>query len=230
MNYTDEEPISQNTEPELAEDEQQPIRVLIADDHAGVRAGLRALLFAEPDVIVVGEAQDGEEAVRLIKEQVPDIVLLDIEMPGLRGDFVMRWIRDNLPSVRVLTVSSHVDGEYIRSMLENGASGYITKDEAPAILIHAIHSIIGQGISWFSPSVMKNREDRFVEEQTLTEREVRILQQLVLDRTPMEIAEFMGMDEERVKDYLDLLIRKFRTTTLESLKVIATRVLSARNR
>lgn len=205
-----------------------PVRILIADDHAGVRAGLRALLMEEEDMELVGEARDGEEAVRLIQERHPDIVLLDIEMPGLRGDHVMRWIRETQPGVKVLTVSSHVDGEYIRSMLENGASGYITKDEAPAVLVQAIHSIIDQGVSWFSPSVLKSREDRFIEEQTLTEREVRILQELLLGRTQAEIAGNVGMDETRVGDYLDLLMRKFRAPTLEALKEIAARVLSAR--
>ena len=210
-------------------EESQPIKVLIADDHPGVRAGLRALLFAEPGLIVVGEAQDGEETVHLIQERRPDIVLLDIEMPGLRGDHVMRWIRESLPEIRVLTVSSHVDGEYIRSMLENGASGYITKDEAPAVLVQAIHSIMEEGVTWFSPTVLKSREDRFIEEQTLTEREVRILQQLLIGRRQSEIAEYMGMDEKRIGDYLELLMRKFRAPSLEALKEIARRVLSARD-
>jgi DNA-binding NarL/FixJ family response regulator len=214
-------------EPEV--ERPQPIRVLIADDHPGVRAGLRALLFAEPGLIVVGEAQDGEETVHLIQERRPDIVLLDIEMPGLRGDHVMRWIRESLPEIRVLTVSSHVDGEYIRSMLENGASGYITKDEAPSVLVQAIYSIMEEGVSWFSPTVLKSREDRFIEEQTLTEREVRILQQLLIGRRQSEIAEYMGMDEKRIGDYLELLMRKFRAPSLEALKEIARRVLSARD-
>lgn len=217
--------------PESGADLEEPgsIRVLIADDHPAVRTGLRALLMAERDMRVVGEASDGEEAVRLIQEHQPDIVLLDIEMPGLRGDHVLRWIRSSQPSVKVLTVSSHVDGEYIRSMLENGASGYITKDEAPAVLVDAIHSIIREGVSWFSPSVLKSREDRFIEDQTLTEREVRILQQLLLDRDPAAVAEATDMSEQRVKDYLDLLMRKFQVSDLEALKLIAARLLASRN-
>lgn len=205
-----------------------PIRVLIADDHAGVRAGLRALLMAQRDLEVVGEAMDGEEAVRLIQDRNPNIVLLDIEMPGLRGDHVMRWIRESRPQVKVLTVSSHTDGEYIRNMLEAGASGYITKEEAPAVLVQAIHSIIDQGLSWFSPGVLNQLEERDIEEQTLTEREVRILQELLLGRAPAEIAGSMGMDERRVGEYLDLLMQKFGSPTLESLKDVAARVLAAR--
>ncbi len=228
MNSIDEDYGQENFGPDFEAGGPRPIRVLIADDHAGVRAGLRALLLAENDLDVIGEAVNGEEAVKLIQEGRPDIVLLDIEMPGLRGDHVMRWIRDSRPEVKVLTVSSHVDGEYIRSMLENGASGYITKDEAPAVLVQAIHSIVEDGVSWFSPTVLKNREDRFIEEQTLTEREVRILQQLLLGRTPSEIAEQVGMDVARVDDYLDLLLRKFRAPDLEALKNIAARVLSSR--
>jgi DNA-binding NarL/FixJ family response regulator len=139
----------------------------------------------------------------------------------------MRWIRETLPEIKVLTVSSHTDREYIRNMLENGASGYITKDEAPAVLTQAIRSI-SRGMNWFSPAVMKSREEHFVEDQTLTEREVRILQQLLLEHNSREIAEFMGMDEKRVDDYLDLLMRKFRVNSLDDLKHIAGRVLSAR--
>lgn len=205
-----------------------PIRVLIADDHAGVRKGLRALLTIKGNMVIVGEAADGEEAVRMIQAQNPDIVLLDIEMPGLRGDHVMRWIRESQPQVKVLTVSSHVDGEYIRSMLENGASGYITKEEVPAVLIQAIHSIVDQGETWFSPQVLKTREHQSIEEQTLTEREVRILQELLLGRSQAEIAGNLGMDERKLGDYLDLLMRKFRSPTLEALKVIAVRVLAVR--
>lgn len=205
-----------------------PIRVLIADDHAGVRKGLRALLTIKGNMVIVGEAADGEEAVRMIQAQNPDIVLLDIEMPGLRGDHVMRWIRESQPQVKVLTVSSHVDGEYIRSMLENGASGYITKEEVPAVLIQAIHSIVDQGETWFSPQVLKTREHQSIEEQTLTEREVRILQELLLGRSQAEIAGNLGMDERKLGDYLDLLMRKFRSPTLEALKVVAVRVLAVR--
>ena len=171
-----------------------PIKVLIVDDHEGVRAGLRSILKRAGNISVVGEAGNGEEAVTFLRDLIPDIVLLDIEMPGLRGDYVMARIHEAHPDLKVLAVSSHMDGEYVRNMLEGGASGYISKDEAPEILVQAIHAIIIEGVSWFSPTVLKNGTSRRIEDQTLTEREVRILRQLLLGRRPDEIAKFMEME------------------------------------
>jgi DNA-binding NarL/FixJ family response regulator len=113
-------------------------------------------------------------------------------------------------------------------MLENGAAGYITKDEAPMMLVEAIRSIINKGMSWFSPRAIKNSGIPSVEEQTLTKREVEILEQLVLDRSLQEIASFLNMDVVQVDKYLKLLMRKFETESMNALKHIAKRILSMR--
>jgi DNA-binding NarL/FixJ family response regulator len=113
-------------------------------------------------------------------------------------------------------------------MLENGASGYITKDEAPMMLVEAIRSIINKGMSWFSPRAMRNSGITYVEEQTLTKREVEILEQLVMDRSPQEIASFLNMDVAQVDKYLKLLMQKFETESTSALKHIAKRILSRR--
>src|SRR5512140_1194638 len=131
-----------NEDPGLSLDMSRKIRVLIVDDHAGVRAGIRSLLLAAADMIVIEEGTNGHEATTLTHSHRPDIVLLAIEMPGLRGDMVARWIHDTLPAIKVLAVTSYNDTEYVKSMLENGVAGYITKDQAPAILLEAIRSII----------------------------------------------------------------------------------------
>ena len=140
----------------------------------------------------------------------------------------MRHIHNTQTDMKVLAVSSYSDRDYILGMLENGASGYITKDEAPLMLVEAIRSIINKGISWFSPRAIKNSGIPSVEEQTLTKREVEILEQLILDRSPEEIASMLSMDVKQVDKYLKLLMQKFETESMVSLKHIAKRILSRR--
>jgi DNA-binding NarL/FixJ family response regulator len=208
---------------------EKQIRVLIVDDHSGVRRGIRNLLQAAKDMIVVGEGGNGAEAIELAATKHPDILLLDIELPDQRGDAVMRHIHDTQPDMKVLAVSSYSDRDYILGMLENGASGYITKDEAPMMLLDAIRSIIHKGKSWFSPRAIKNSGLPSIEEQTLTKREVEILQQLLLDRHADQIAAFLNMSAEQVEKHLKLLMRKFETDSLVALKHIASRILSRRS-
>jgi len=207
---------------------EKQIKVLIVDDHSGVRNGIKNLLRTAKDMIVVGEGVNGAEAIELVTTRDPDILLLDIELPDQRGDMVMRHIHTTQPDMKVLAVSSYSDRDYILGMLENGASGYITKDEAPMMLLDAIRSIIHKGKSWFSPRALKNSGIPSVEEQTLTKREVEILEQLVLDRSTEEIAASLSMDVEQVGKYLKLLMTKFETESLVSLKHIAQRILSRR--
>jgi len=179
-------------------------------------------------MVVVGEGGNGAEAIELAVTRNPDILLLDIELPDQRGDAVMRRIHNVQPDMKVLAVSSYSDRDYILGMLENGAAGYITKDEAPVMLLDAIRSIINKGISWFSPRAIKNSGLPSIEEQTLTKREVEILQQLLLDRSADQIAAVLGMNVEQIEKYLKLLMRKFETDSLVSLKHIAKRILSRR--
>lgn len=133
----------------------QTIRVVIVDDHAGVRAGIRKLLLAAQDIIVVGEGANGQEAIQLAETKKPDVMLLDVELPILRGDEVVRRIQSSHPAVKVLAVSSYNDRQYIQGMLENGASGYIIKDEAPDLLLEAIYSVFASDQRWLSPLASK---------------------------------------------------------------------------
>lgn len=179
-------------------------------------------------MVVVGEGENGAEAINLVATRNPDILLLDIELPDQRGDKVMRHIHEMQPELKVLAVSSYSDRDYILGMLENGAAGYITKDEAPMMLLDAIRNIIRNGSSWFSPRALRQSGIPAVEEQTLTKREVEILEQLVLERSPEEIALFLNMGEEQVGKYLKLLMKKFETESMIGLKHIAQRILSRR--
>lgn len=206
----------------------QRIRVLIVDDHSGVRTGIKNLLNTANDMVVVGEGASGAEAIKLVASRQPDILLLDIELPDQRGDKVMRHIHETQPEIKVLAVSSYSDRDYILGMLENGASGYITKDEAPMMLLEAIRSIIHDRSSWFSPRALRQSGIPSVEEQTLTKREVEILEQIVLDRSSEDIALMLNMSPEQVNKYVTLLMKKFETDSMTTLKHIAQRILSRR--
>jgi len=202
------------------------IKVLIVDDHPGVRAGLKKLLGGAKDIVVLGEGTNGAEALELINTQKSDLLLLDIELPDLRGDLVMHRIHEVQPEMKVLAVSSYSDREYILGMVENGAVGYITKDEAPAMLLDAIRIIVKDGKDWFSPSALKNSNLTPLEEQILTERETKILKQLVLDHTGAQMALALQMEEKQLAKYLTLLMKKFETESLDVLKHISRRILS----
>ena len=130
------------------------IRILLVDDHAILREGIRAILEQEPDISVVGEAEDGRTAVRLACQLKPDIVLMDIAMPLLNGLEATRQIRHDCPEVRVLILSMYDNDEYIRQALANGAMGYILKDATAHELINAIHAI-QQGEAILSPAITR---------------------------------------------------------------------------
>ena len=202
------------------------IRVLIVDDHPGVRAGIKNLIESANDIVVMGEGANGADALHLINTQESDILLLDIELPDQRGDRVMHRIHDLQPEMKVLAVSSYSDREYILGMVENGASGYITKDEAPKMLLDAIRSIVKEGKDWFSPRAIKNSNLTPLEEQILTEREVQILKKLVTGQPRIEIADSLHMNEKQLEKYLILLMKKFETDSMDVLKHTAERILA----
>jgi DNA-binding NarL/FixJ family response regulator len=204
------------------------IRVLIVDDHPVVREGLKNLILTAKDMTIVGEGSSGSEAIDLVITKNPDILLLDMELPDQRGDIVMRRIHEMQPEMKVLAVSSYSDRDFIVGMMEHGAAGYITKDEAPAMLVDAVRNIIYQGGNWFSPRARLQSTPSSLEQQTLTKREIQILQQLVRDRSLDEIAASIGMGKAQVESYLKLLMKKYETESLSMLKQIAQRILSRR--
>jgi len=161
------------------------IAVLLVDDHAVVRQGLRALLEAEGDIAVVGEAQNGREAVVLAKKTLPDVVLMDLAMPGMNGLEATRQIVRNVTSARVLVLTSYGDDDYVAQLMEAGATGYLLKQTAAADLLKAIREV-RHGNAFFSPVIAKrlrqqSRAAFVVGEQNpksekLTSREAEVLQ------------------------------------------------------
>lgn len=130
-----------------------PIRVLIADDHPGFRAGIRARLEREPDIAVVGEASDGDEALALARTVGADVLLLDIEMPGRSGVEVMAEAARGAGAPAVLVLSAYDDEPYIFSVLEHGAAGYLTKHEPLATLVEAVRGVARGELGWLSRKI-----------------------------------------------------------------------------
>ncbi len=117
------------------------MKIILADDHRIIREGLRALLDKEPDMEVVAEAEDGRTTVRLSREFTPDVVIMDITMPGLNGIEATRQIVSELPDIKVIALSMHSDKKFVKEMLSAGASGYLLKDSAFEELINALHAV-----------------------------------------------------------------------------------------
>ncbi len=134
------------------------ISVLIADDHTIVRDGLRLLISSEPDILVVAETNNGKDAVRLTRELLPDIALLDVAMPKLNGVEAARLIHFSNPEIRVIILSMHSDDEYVIEAIKAGISGYIVKQSAASELIKAVR-VVHAGKAYFSPGISKTLVD-----------------------------------------------------------------------
>lgn len=126
------------------------IRVVIADDHAIMRVGIRNILSRSNEICVVGEANNGAEAIQLINDLNPDVLILDMEMPVMDGVEVARRLQANQSPVRILVLSAYDDRQYILEMLNMGASGYLIKDEAPEVIVDAVQGIANGEKGWIS--------------------------------------------------------------------------------
>lgn len=185
------------------------IKVLIVDDHAVVRAGLRALIHDEPELNLVGEATGGVEAVEMARQLVPDIVLLDISMPDLDGIQVTRQLRQAESPARILILTVHEDEGLLREALKAGASGYILKKAAESELISAVH-VVMRGDLFVDPAMMRSLlgEGAQVEStlakvgiEPLTRREVDVLKLIVQGYTNRQIAEELCISTRTVEGH-----------------------------
>ena len=193
----------------------ETIRVLLAEDHTLVRAGLRALLKDAAGVEIVAETGDGQEALRLIHEHQPDIVLLDIAMPGLNGLDVLARIKSDCPAIRVIILSMHANEEYVLHALQSGANGYVLKDVSAADLEQAI-STVARGGSYLSatlPHRLTNEcsRDRAGEPSpytTLTPRQREILQLLAEGHSTKDIAHILTLSAKTVETHRAQLMER----------------------
>ena len=191
------------------------IRVLLADDHAVLRAGIRALLDMQADIEVVGEAGDGYQAVARVRELQPDIVLMDVGMPGLDGMAATRQIKSDYPNTRVLILTQHENKEYVRPALKIGASGYVLKRAEGDELLTAIRAVYAGG-TFLDPAIAgvlaedARREPGVPSDpfDSLTDREREVLILLAQGKTYQQIAETLFISSKTVDYHRTNLMRK----------------------
>jgi DNA-binding NarL/FixJ family response regulator len=192
------------------------VRILLADDHTILRDGIRALLEDEPDMLVIGEAEDGRTAVKMACQLKPDLVLMDIAMPLLNGLEATRQIKRECPQVNVLILTMHENEEYIRQVLASGAMGYILKDAAARELLEAIHAV-QRGEAVLSPAITRlvienylrwgdlQKEDN---PHGLTPREREVLQLIAEGYSTRQIAEILSISVKTVQAHRTNLMSK----------------------
>ena len=195
------------------------IRLLLADDHAVVRSGLRMLLEAQPDMTIIGEAETGHEAIRRVAELSPDVVLMDIEMPGMNGIEATRRIKANAPASAVLALTMYEDDQYFFEMLRAGASGYVPKRAAPDELVSAIRAV-SRGEVFLYPSLAGRLVQDYLrrgpagEEEPpgdeLTPREQEVLTLIAEGLSNNEIADRLVISAKTVDRHRENLMRKLK--------------------
>lgn len=196
--------MSNNTETTAS----KAIRVVIADDHNVVRAGLRGWLEHESDIVVLGEARDGEESLRMVRALKPDVLLQDLQLPGLAGIDVIRTLRQEESSTRVLAITGF-DNRGARVALESGACGYLTKEERREIIVEAVRwAAAGSRGFWVSPVVAEGltKADSEMERLQLTKAELNLLR--YIESSNAEIAVTLGISESTVKNHITNIYSK----------------------
>jgi two-component system response regulator NreC len=208
------------------------IRVLIADDHGVVRKGLRFLLSQDPDIEVVGEAEDGRDAVRLAAETDPHVVILDIAMPQLNGLDAAAQISKQHPRTGVILLSMHSDEEFVVRALTAGAKGYLLKDSAEPDIVRAVHAVAA-GKTFFSPTIantlledymrrvqQEGLQDRY---DLLTDREREVLQLLAEGRSNKEVAGILNLSVHTVDTHRSNFMQKLGLHSTAEIVIYAMR-------
>jgi DNA-binding NarL/FixJ family response regulator len=208
-----------------------PIRVLIVDDHAVVREGLRTFLELQDGIEVVGEAGDGEDAVEQAQALAPDVILMDLVMPGLDGVGAMRAVRERAPSSRVIVLTSFLDDGRLMPALQAGAAGYLLKDIEPAELARAVRSAC-VGEAMIDPTVAARLLRTLSRPRThadsdggehLTRREREVLELIVAGRSNKRIALELGIAEKTVKTHVGHLLAKLGVADRTQAALLAVR-------
>ncbi|CQR70472.1 Transcriptional regulatory protein DegU [Sporomusa ovata DSM 2662] len=199
-----------------------PIKIVIADDHALLRQGIKNVLSLEPDLDVIGEAADGEEAISKIESLKPDILLLDVNMPHMNGLEVTKRLKADNSLVKVVILTIQDDESYVLDVIKSGADGYLLKDIEPGMLVKAIRMVY-EGQSFIYPTLAKRlfgefsrqeerrvtpQERRSSKEERLTYREVEVLKLIGRGMNNQEIAQELFLSEKTVKNHLTNIFRK----------------------
>lgn len=195
------------------------ITVLVADDHTIVRKGICSLIDGKADIQVIGEAEDGRDAIEKAEALSPDVILMDITMPHLNGLEATRQIKKMFPQIKILALTMYTNEEYILQILQAGASGYVVKQAAPAELLSAIQAVY-RGDSFLSPSISKTLIDEYIkhtapqnpiEQEKLTDREREVLQLIAEGYSNREIADKLNLSVKTIGVH--------RTNIMEKLEV-----------
>lgn len=212
----------------IGADATMTIRLLLSDDHDLIRAGLRSLISGFADIEVVGEACDGHETMRLVEELRPQIVLLDILMPGLNGLEVLARIRNEFPLVQVLMLSMNSAEEYVLRAMRSGASGYLVKSDSPQELELALRAV-AQGDKYLSTAVSKHVIAGYLNNQLdesnstgtsydkLTTRQREVLQLIAEGQSTKQIAVTLGLSAKTIESHRTLLMRRLNLHDIVSL-------------
>ncbi len=197
------------------------IRVLIADDHSMVRQGLKQILELEDDIEVVAQASNGDEAVRFSKEYKPDVVLMDINMPGKNGLQAIEELKKDSSCPKIVVLTIHEDREYLFKTLQLGAEGYVLKDAEPSMLVDAIRHVY-EGQSYIQPNMTKElirefnrltlREKEKHEKVNLTSREIEVLKLIAEGLINKEIAKKLYISEKTVKNHVSNIFKKLQVS------------------
>lgn len=213
-----------------------PIKVLLADDHVVVRAGTRQLIERSPDITVVGEASDGAEAIQLAADLQPDVVVMDVRMPGVSGVEATKQIKEKYPDMAVLVLTAHDDDEYVFALLQAGANGYLLKTAEADELVKAIRTVnsgqlalspmvAGKVVSQFTsgntlPDVLSNIQHDY---GGLTEREMDILRLVGKGLTNKEIGRSLYISDRTVQAHLSNIFSKLNVSSRTEAVMYAVR-------
>ncbi len=208
------------------------IRILLADDHTVVREGMRALLERQPDMVVVAEAADGRETVRLAEEHSPDVVLMDVAMPAMNGIEATRRILAANARTAIVILSMHQDESYVLRSLKAGARGYLLKDSPQTDVVAAIRAV-SQGRSFLSRKISRMLQEDYVQElesagledsyDLLTDREREILQLLAEGRANKEVAQLLNISPTTVETHRGHILQKLGLHSVPDLILYAVR-------
>ena len=204
-------------EPSLSKSKTK-IRVLLADDHSIVRQGVRQLLESSKDIQVIAEAADGEEARALIEKHLPDVAVLDIQMPKASGIEVTRWLRAHLPQIGVLILTAYDDDPYVMAVLQAGANGYVLKTSNADDLIQAVHDV-NEGKSALDPSITKKLMSNLFKRtdvkpvEPLTDRELDVLRLAAKGFTNKAIGIQLSISDRTVQGHLAHIFAKMQANS-----------------